>query len=475
MLAITYSNQKKGTVIYQKEKKNNDKDISKGFVTMPIVNPNAAGIDLGSRSHFVCVGQGENEVREFGVFTDDLLAIVEYLRENGKTSVALESTGFYWKVVFIMLQMHNFEVILVNARHIKNVKGRKTDVVDARWIQLLHSLGLLPASFQPDVFTDTLKVYARQRRLLIRDSCQYENRMNKSLTLMNLRLKNVLSSLTGVSGRAIIEAILSGERDADVLASLARQGCKLPREEFVRALRGSFHESHLFELRQNYEMWKMLKQKEQECEMEMKKILAEEIKSLEKDGLVPKEMFNYKVSKQVSNKCPDKEFAKAAYILSGGIDLMKIDGVNTSTILTLLSETGLSLTAFPTAKNFCSWLGLAPNNKITGGRVISSHVERKKHLLAEAFRSAANTVSQRKDAFPLKSFFNRMAIKKGRGAAITATARKIATIIWVMLSKKVQYDRTKKPDVIEEKQKALKRIQRMMKNYSIDFSELNFN
>ena len=205
---------------------------------MPVVNLNAAGIDIGGKSHFVCVAQ--NNVQEFGAFTEDLHLIAKHLQKHKIKTVALESTGPYWKQLFVLLQDYDFDVVLVNARHLKNVKGHKTDVIDSKWIQLLHSIGILSNSFQPDSFTEQLRTYSRQRRYLIRNASRYISKMNKSLVLMNIRLDNVLRDIMGKSGKLVIESILSGNRDVDALAELFNRQVKASRENIKKALTGNW-------------------------------------------------------------------------------------------------------------------------------------------------------------------------------------------------------------------------------------------
>lgn len=452
-------------------KKNVNQDTSKTFLEMPVVNLKAAGIDVGSRSFFVCVGQGPSDVREFGVFTCDLHQIANYLKDLGYETVAMESTGFYWKQLFVLLQDYGLDVILVNARHIKNVKGRKTDVVDSRWIQLLHSLGLLSASFQPDIATQELRTYARQRQYLIEQSAQQVLRMNKNLTLMNLQLKSVLRDLTGLTGISIIESILRGVRDSIQLATLAHPNCHRPKEDFVKALQGNFREEYLFELQQCYDSYKHIQKQIHECDIKIALLLEQ--------TAVPKtDECNsvYKAPKKIKFKnCPPPTIAKNVFKLTGGIELLNVPGVNTGTILTLVSEIGLDLSKFKTAKHFCSWLGLVPNNKITGGKVISSHTEKKKNRVALAFRDAANAVERIATDNPLKAFLKRMASKKSRVVAITATARKIATIIWVMITRKIQYqNHLTAPDQALLRNKKIRICKRIMQEFNIQSNEVTF-
>jgi transposase len=467
------------------EKKNQKRktikqDTSKTFIEMPVVNPKAAGIDVGSRSYFVCVGQGPMDVQEFGVFTCDLHDIAKYLKDKDYKTVALESTGFYWKQLFVLLQDYGLEVILVNARHIKNVKGRKTDVVDSRWIQLLHSLGLLSASFQPDMMTEELRTYTRQRQYLIEQSAQQVLRINKNLTLMNLQLKPVLRDLVGSTGKKIIEAILSGIRAPLELAELIHPNCLHSKDDFVKALEGNYRHEYIFELQQCYDTYLHIQKQINYCDRKIASLLDHFVFLKERDKNVePKKTaldINYKAPKNIKFKnCPPVNLAEDVFILSGGIELLNIPGVNTGTILTLISEVGLDLSKFKTAKHFCSWLGLAPNNRITGGKIISSHTEKKKNRIALAFRDSANAVERIVANNPLKSFLKRIASKNSRSVAITATARKIATIVWTMLTKKVQYNYSFSTDSqsILRKRK-IKTLQRIIQEYKIQSSELAF-
>jgi len=462
-------------------KKTVKQDTTKTFVEMPVINPKAAGIDVGSRSFFVCVGQGPSDVREFGVFTCDLHDIAKYLKELGYTTVAMESTGFYWKQLFVLLQDYGIEVILVNARHIKNVKGRKTDVIDSRWIQLLHSLGLLSASFQPDIMTEELRTYTRQRQYLLEQSSQQVLRINKNLTLMNLILKPVLRDLVGATGKKIIEAILGGTRDPFKLAELIHPNCHHSKDDFIKALEGNYRDEYIFELQQCYDSYLHFQAQVKKCDGKISELLEQfvslkkcETKNDPRQGkpIKPK----YKAPKTIKFKnCPPVSLAENVFNLTGGIELLKIPGVNTGTILSLVSEVGLDLSKFKTAKHFCSWLGLAPNNKITGSRMISSHTEKKKNRVALAFRDAANSVERIVANNPLKSFMKRIASRKSRAVAITATARKIASIVWVMLTKKVQFnhDLATEYQVILRKQK-IKTLQRIINEFGVFSTEVKF-
>ena len=276
----------------KQKKKVNEQD----FISMPVVNPHAAGIDVGGKSHFVCVSP--KNVKEFGAFTDDLHSIAKHLKMHKIRSVALESTGPYWKQLFVLLQDYDFEVTLVNARHLKNVKGKKTDVLDSKWIQLMHSIGILSNSFQPDSFTEELRTYSRQRQYLVRNSSRYIAKMKKSLILMNIRLDNVLRDITGKSGLAVIEAIISGDRDADSLSLLFDSRVKANKKDIKKALTGNWKKEYIFELEQSYEFYNFYWKKIRECDEEIELLLENYMTDQEKK--TSKSRLEYSKKKKIA-------------------------------------------------------------------------------------------------------------------------------------------------------------------------------
>lgn len=439
-------------------------------ISMPVINPNAAGIDVGSRSHYVCVSQ--DNVKEFKSHTVDLHKLANHLLSCNIKTVALESTGFYWQQLFIILQDYGFEVILVNARHVKNVKGHKTDVVDSKWLQLLHSIGLLSNSFQPDVFTKELRQYTRHRRSLIEANSKYIAKMNKSLVLMNIQLKTVLTDLSGVSGLKVIHAIVNGERDPYILEQFISSRVKASRQEIKNALTGDWRPEHLFELIQNYEFYIFIKKKIEQTDTQMQLLL--EKWELEKGNQSKKKDYKKIKSKPRQKNDPKFDIKGFAYQMTNGVDLSQIDGVETNTILTIMSEVGFDIKEkFKTAKHFSSWLGFAPNRKITGGKTMSSNTQKVKSPLAYAIRQAANSAGNGKSR--LGDFFRRISFRKGRSVAITATARKIAVIIYKMLetgqnfSYEYQKDETKRFRNIQ-----LRNITKKIKQLGINENELIF-
>ncbi len=437
-------------------------------ITMPVVNPNAAGIDAGSRSHFVCVAQ--DNVIEFKSHTTGLHSIAKHLLSYNVKTVALESTGFYWQQLFMLLQDYGLEVILVNARHVKNVKGHKTDVVDSKWLQLLHSIGLLSNSFQPDAFTKELRQYTRHRRSLIETSSSFILKMNKSLVLMNIQLKTVLRDLTGESGLKVIGAIISGEKNPEVLEKLVGKQVKATREEIKEALNGNWRPEHLFELSQNYEFYKFTWEKIRETDKQIE-LLLEEWQSKNGD-MIKKGEYKNNPNQLRQKNGPKFDVKSYAYQMTKGVDLSQIDGVNINLILTMMSETGFNLkSSFSTPKHFASWLGFAPNRKITGGKVISSHTPKVKHHLSFAIRQAANTLRGSKSR--LGDFFRRLAFRKGDMIAIIATARKIAVIIYKMLETGKDYCyQYQKEEMDYIKQAQLKNIRKRIKQLNLTKEEL---
>jgi transposase len=437
---------------------------SNTMISVPVVNPHAAGIDLGSKSHFVCVAQ--DNVKEFGVFTTDLHVIAHHLQYHQVLTVAIESTGFYWRPLYLMLLDYGFEVTLVNARHLKNVKGHKTDVVDSKWLQFLQSIGLLSNSFQPDAFTHELRVLTRHRKSLIEDASRFIAKMNKILVLMNIQLHVVLRDITGQSGLKVIEAILKGERDAKKLTALVSVRVKATRENIEKALTGDFRKEYLFELSQCYQLYMVYWQKIEETDIQIEELLKLSV------GQTPvNNKYKSPKNKQYQKNDPNFNVGRYAYQMSGGVELLAINGVGSATILTLISETGLDLSMFKTAKHFASWLGFAPNRKITGGKVISSHTRKKTNPLAKVIRDAANAAGNSKSR--LGDFFRHLAFRKGRMVAIGATSRKIAVIIYKMLMEgnefSYEYDEQETQHVRNNK---IKNIVKTLKKYSISKNEL---
>jgi transposase len=403
---------------------------------LEVVNPRCAGIDVGSRSHFVAIGQALSDVKEFGVYADDLTAICLWLKENGITSVAMESTGPYWQNLYVELSKHGFELVLTNGKFTKQAHGKKTDVQDCQWIQKLHSLGLLASSFLPDETTEQLRTYCRQRTNWLNMAAEASSKMQKYLKLLNFRLDVVVKDTCGLTGLAIIADICNGNHDPQKLAEHRHYNCKKSKEEIAKALRGNNRKDYLFGLKQEHESYLFFQSKIADCDKEIELFMKTEIGV---DADKKKLKTTDKKYKKANKNAPDFDLNQLAFQYFGGIDFMAIEGVSHATILTLISEIGPDgFKKFPTAKHFTSWLRLAPNNKISGGRVLSRKTPKGSNRLKIGLRQAANAIGNLKDTH-LSGFFRRIAFRKGRSAAISATARKLAVIIWNMQVKKAPY------------------------------------
>lgn len=442
---------------------------------MEIVNPNAAGIDIGSRSHWVAVGQGDDHVREFGVYNDDLKAIAQWLREHDVKTVAMESTGTYWQALYAVLLAEGFQVILCNGKFTKNIKGRKTDVQDCQWIQKLHSIGLLTGSFLPDKATEQLRTYCRHRSNLLDTAAGTSKKMQKYLRLLNLRLDVVVNDICGLTGLGIIEAICKGESNPEKLAELRHGNCRKSEEEIARALQSNGREDYLFALQQELDMYKHLQLKIEACDKEIEKMLNKQINDNDDKR---QHYIDKKVHKRITKNTPKNiDINLLGYQLLEGVDLLAIEGVSHSTVLTLISEVGLEgIQKFPTAKQFASWLRLSPNNKISGGKVLSHKIPKGSNRLKIALRNAANAIGNLKDSTPLSDFFKRINYRKGRVSAISATARKLAVIIWNMVIKKVPYINPTEYLFVDQKRKqaVLNRIKKQINKFALTNQELGF-
>lgn len=410
------------------------------FVEMALINPNAAGIDIGDTIHAVAVPPGRDveSVRTFGAFTCDLMEIVLWLKKCCIETVAMESTGVYWKNLFNMLVQNGFEVYLVNARHTRNITGKKTDESDAAWIQRLHSCGLLNSSYLPDDQTETLRSLVRHRRNLTNDSTRCILRIEKSLELMNLKIHTVISDLTGKTGTAIVEAIIAGERKAENFLPLVDPRIKADPETIRKSLEGNWRTEHLFLIKQSYRMYQFIQQQITLCEQEIE-IVLQQLVARNNDGVIE----NLPVEVAASGKKPKKKKSKNQPMFNThdylkniyGTDVMDIYGISETGALEILAETGTDLSKWPTEEKFVGWLNLCPNRKISGGKLISSKVLKKKvNPAAQAFRMSANSLKSSNHW--LGDFFRRMRAKGGHKYAIVATARKLAIIYYRMVRQK---------------------------------------
>jgi transposase len=396
---------------------------------LPKLNLNAAGIDIGSQSHYVAVPQGRDEqcVREFKSYTSDLYAMASWLKDCGVETVAMESTSVYWIPVFQVLESLEFEVILVNPRYVKNVAGRKTDVSDCQWIQQLHTYGLLPASFRPDDEICVLRSYWRHRDMLVKYATAHIQHMQKALDLMNIHIHKAISDITGLTGMHILRAILDGERNPEVLAELRDPRVKCSKDELIQAMQGDYRPEHLFTLRQALNLYEFYWQQIVECDKQIESYLTEIGADADHDDVIRKP----RKKKRVGGNAPKFDLQSHLMRLTGGVDVTEIDGMNVVTGLTAISETGLDMSKWLTEKHFCSWLSLSPNNRISGGKILSAKTKKVASRAACAFRMAAQSLHNSPTA--LGAFYRRIRSRSGGKAAVTATAHKIAKIYYNML------------------------------------------
>lgn len=445
--------------------------MKKKNVSMEVVNPDAAGIDIGSRSHFVAIGQGDEDVKEFGVYNEDLQALARWLLDNEIITVAMESTGTYWQSLYAVLQSSGLEVILCNGKFTKNIKGRKSDVQDCQWIQKLHTLGLLSGSFLPDEATEQLRTYCRHRANLLEQAADTTRKMQKYLRLLNLRLDVVVKDVTGLTGLSIIDAICKGEINPETLASLRNGNCKKSEAEIAKALQSNGRKDYLFALKHEYQMYLNLQSKIKECDQEIEIMLNEQINS---DDNKREHYIEKKVHKRVNKNAPKNiDINLLSYQYFEGVDLLAIEGVSHSTVLTLISEVGTGIHKFPSAKQFTSWLRLSPNNKISGGKVLSNRIPKGSNRLKIALRNAANAIGNLKDT-ALSNFFKRIAFRKGRVSAISATARKLAVIIWNMIVKRIPYKPETEYQFLDQKRKKITQMKKLITKFDITMNDLSF-
>lgn len=403
---------------------------------LPLLNPNAAGIDVGASEHYVAVppDRDERPVRRFGAFTEDLHELAQWLLQCGVKTVAMESTGVYWIPLYQILQDYGLVVKLVNARHVKHVPGRKSDVQDCQWLQQLESFGLLSGSFRPEAKICILRSYMRQREMLIRSASRHVQQMQKALTEMNIKLHQVISDLTGLTGLTIVRAILAGERDRLKLAAMKDRRIKSDVASIAKALEGDYRAEHLFALRQALELYDYYQQKVAECDGEILK----EMQTLEtraEAALLPAPQLKRK-ARSKHNPIPFDSQAELYRIM--GVDLTRINGLNEATVQLILSELGLDLCKkWPTEAQFTSWLGLCPNNEISGGKVLRRGTRKVVNRVANALRMCAQSLLNSKSA--LGAYARRMRAKRDSQIAITATAHKLARLIYRMLKYGEEY------------------------------------
>lgn len=402
-----------------------------------ILQPDAAGADIGAEEIYVAVpaDRDEEPVRHFPTFTQDLHRLADWLERCRIRTIAMEATSVYWIPLYEILEARGLKVCLVNARHVKHVPGRKSDVSDCQWLQYLHSVGLLRASFRPDPEIRVLRSYWRHRESLVQMASQHVQHMAKALDQMNLQVHHVLSDITGVSGMDILAAIVGGERDAQTLADLCQPTVRSSRATMIQALTGNYQREHLFTLRQSLNGYRFYQRQVMELDQELQQQMQE---------LFPGEEGSESPPPSSKNTAPKRQHNAPHFDLHGElyriakVDLCEVPGISTMVAQTILSEVGPDLSRFPNMASFVSWLGLCPDQRVSGGKVLSSGTRRVKNRAALALRLGAQALHHAKNY--LGEYFRRMKSRLGAPQAITATAHKLARIVYHLLCTKQPYD-----------------------------------
>lgn len=422
---------------------------------LPISNHNAAGIDIGTTEYDVAISDGSDGhiVNKYGTFTNDLKVLVEWLKQNKIATVAIESTGVYWINLYLMLQESGIDPYLVNAKHVKNVTGRKKDDTDAIWLQKLHACGLLQKSFQPTSKFYTLRTFVRQRDKVLQKGADSTRRMQKALELMNVKIHNVISDILGKTGMQIIKAIIEGEREPKEFLKYKDGRIKASNEKIIESLTGIWKEEYIFLLQQAYESYWFSQKQAKECEKKIEEILFNlyadvldgditGLSNTRKKGAVGKNQFSFDARKLMHGIV--------------GVDLCKVDGLSEASVVKLISEIGIDMEKWKSGKHFAAWMNLVPNTKITGGKIISSKMQKKKNYAGLALRMASSNMSKSKS--PLGDYARRMKSRLGGKGAVIASAHKLAIIIYHLIKYQKEYEK----NIIIENQITWK--QRRIKN-----------
>jgi len=402
----------------------------KSRAALTITHPNAAGIDIGSAAHFVAVppDRDDSPVREFPSFTVDLNALADWLTACKVDTVAMESTGVYWIPLFELLESRGFTVLLVNARHVKNVSGRKSDVLDCQWIQQLMTYGLLSGAFRPADAVCVLRSLWRQRATLLRDQARHVQHMQKALTQMNVQLANVISDIAGETGQKILRAIVAGQRDGHILGAMKNARIRASIDEIAKSLEGNWRAEHLFALKQALAAFDFVGTQLSECDGE----IEQQLQRLQTHDGEPA-----KGKQRGRSRNAPKFDLRTQLFKMCGVDLTRIDGIDVTTALAVISETGTDMSRFATVGHFTSWLGLCPGTKITGGKVMSGKTKRCANHAAQALRLAAAALRPSQSA--LGAYYRRMCARMDKPKAVAAAAHKLARLIYTMLTKGEEY------------------------------------
>jgi transposase len=404
-------------------------------VNLEVVHPNAAGIDIGNESHYVAVppDRDAQPVRQFACFTEALQQMAAWLKGCGINTVAMQSTGVYWLPVYEILTEEGLQVFLVNARHTKNLPGRKTDVQECQWLLQLHTFGLLNNSFRPPEEICVLRAYWRQRAEHVLSASACIQRMQKVLTEMNLQLANVISDISGLTGLTIIQAILDGERDRYKLAALADVRIQASREDIARSLEGNWRKELLFILQQELNLYQVYQEQIAECDT----ALAAHLQTLENKVEPGSEPPVAKAGKKAGSNAPTSFDLRGELYRISGTDLTQIDGINIMNAQTIIAEVGIDMSRFPSEAHFASFLGLCPDNQITGGKVFRRGTRHVQNRAATALRMAATSLWRSKTYLGAK--FRRLRARLGAPKAITAMAHMLARLVYRMLRYGEQY------------------------------------
>ena len=424
------------------------------------VHLNAAGIDVGANEHWVAVPEDRDPypVRRFGVFTSDLIVLCNWLKQCQIETVAMESTGVYWIALFQVLERNGFEVRLVNASHVKNVPGRKTDVVDCQWLQQLHTFGLLRGSFRPEAAMCVARSYLRLRDTLTKDSNSLVQRMQKALTEMNVQIHRVISDITGLTGMSILRAIIAGERDCVKLAQLKHPQIKSSTEVLAKALEGDYCQEHLFALQTALELYDSLQLKILGCD----KRIEEAFKAFEAKVSLPAPDLSRLRSAEKRREARQRHHLEQMT----GADLTTLPGLELLAVERILSEIGRDMTRWPTEKHFCRWLGVAPDKRVSGGKPLPSKPRKNANRAAAALRLAAQSAMQSKTA--IGAFIRRIKSRLGAPTAINAGAHKLGRLLYRMLKFGKAY--------VEVGQQAYEKLfkERMLRNLQRKARDLGF-
>jgi transposase len=405
----------------------------------PVFQPNAAGIDIGAREIYIAVPaeRDPDPVRKCDTFTGDLHQMAEWLVNRGITTAAMESTGVYWIPVYDVLEQHGIHPCLVNPRNMKNVPGKRTDFHECQWIQYLHSMGLLHAAFRPDQEVRAVRGLMRHRNDLVEMASQHVQHMQKALTQMNVQIHHVISDLTGLTGLAILDAIVKGERDPAALAQLRDPHIKADEETIRKSLEGTWRPEHIVALKQRLSLYRSYGEQIHECDQEIEKLISAFTPQVDPDDRpLPPDRKQKQRKRRKKSGSPNFDMRTEAYKLFG-VDLTQIPGLM-MLVFMLFSEVGRDMSRWPTAAHFVSWLGLCPDNDISGGKVLWRGARRTKNRAGTLFRLAAHSLHR--DQTPMGDYLRRMKAKLGPAAATTATAHKIAIIFYTMVKNQAEYD-----------------------------------